>query len=276
MRTNPVLTTSVFARERADLATIRPMTAEGAAMKALLLLALVGTGGGLAWSEVMGVGARASVTPWVAALIAAGLVALAGTVWPRRSAALALAHALLLGVGLGGVAAVSTGIESGVVLHLAAAGPATVFALLFASNAGLLRRPVRVGSGLMVAAGGLLFTQALALVLDLFGAGMPLLIGLPPLAAALVVVSTGLLGLLLVRDLDSLELEAEMGAPPHMEWHGALALVSAVLWLWFQPLVLVGFGVGNALRGLVGAGEGGARGGAERARALRMVDPDAS
>ncbi|HUH11496.1 MAG TPA: Bax inhibitor-1/YccA family protein [Longimicrobiales bacterium] len=234
---NPLFTLPVFAKERADLATIRPMTVEGSALKALLLVGL-GLGGlVIGYARAVEAGPRGSLLPWLLCLAAAVLLALGARSLTRAAPLLGPGQALLQGLGLGGLAGALVPIAGAAPLHAAGVSLATVFALLFASNAGLLGRG-RARAWAAVLVGGLLFAQVLVMLLEFFGLAVPLLPALPAWGVVLACAAGALLTTLLLRDVDALELEAERGAPPHMEWYAAQGLLAQALWLWIQPLVL--------------------------------------
>lgn len=237
MRLNPLFRPSIFARERADLATIRPMTVEGSALKALLLVGLALAALVMGYARALAAGPRAGALPWALCLLGAALLAFLARRWTRGSVLLAPGQALLQGLGMGGLAGALASLGGAAPLHAVGVAVSSVFALLFASNAGLLARG-RVRAWVAILSGGLLFSQVLAMLLELMGVAVPLLTALPAWGIALACVAAALMATLLQRDVDALELEAERGAPPHMEWYAAQGLLAQALWVWVQPVVL--------------------------------------
>ena len=77
------------------------------------------------------------------------------------------------------------------------------------------------------------------MILNLFGAGLPLIYGNGPWGIAISVFIVIIAALNLVLDFDFIEHGAATGAPKYMEWYAAFGLLVTLVWLYLEILRLL-------------------------------------
>ncbi|MCW5559121.1 MAG: Bax inhibitor-1/YccA family protein [Verrucomicrobiae bacterium] len=235
---NPVLRNDPFASARPTGAV---MTIGGAVWKTVFLLLLAVVTGSVTWVQFNAHGA-AVVLPWVlvSSLVAFG-VAVGVSFKPNWAPALAPVYGLLEGVVLGGISAWYTAQYPGKGIAVAAAGGtvATLAGLLFAYQTGLIRATPAFKRGVIAATLGILLFYFASMVLGLFGIRIPGVFesGWVGIGFSLFVVAIAAMNL--VIDFDFIEQSARSGAPKHMEWYAAFALMVTLVWLYLEILRLL-------------------------------------
>lgn len=233
---NPALTSKTFTE------LTRPgesaMTIGGTVNKTFLLLTLVTLGAGISWNQA-GIGSPVTMPLLLVGTFGGLLMALATIFRPTWARITAPLYALLEGLALGAISALTEARTPGVALPAVGLTFATLFALLTAYRSGLIRATENFKLGVVAATGGVAIFYLVTLALSLFGIHLPMMHegGLLGIGISLVVVVIAALNLVL--DFDFIEQGAREGAPAHMEWYGAFGLMVTLVWLYLEMLRLL-------------------------------------
>ena len=248
MRTaNPALKTTTFSSARAfAMDDSQRMTVQGAATKTLILLLLAVGAAIFVWTkffafapEQYAEGAQA-VTPWLIGGSLGGLIVAFIVIFkPGSAPVLAPAYAALQGLALGGISAVFEASWPGIVVPAVGLTFGTLFVMMTAYKTGLIRVTDKFRMGVISATGAIFLFYLLSFLLGLFGVRMPLLHGGGLLGIGISVAFIVVAALNLVLDFDLIEQGARSGAPKHMEWYGAFALMVTLVWLYMEMLRLL-------------------------------------
>jgi len=242
---NPVLRESTFLDSGSGLMITRDgqaMTLNGTVNKtgALLLMAVVTAA--FAWSQ--SISADGMVSPAAGIYMIAGAIgslifALATSLKPTWAPITAPIYALVEGLFLGSISAVYEARFHGIVFQAVLLTFGTLLALLLVYRSGMIKATENFKLGIAAATGGIALVYLATMVLGIFGVRMPLLhdSGLIGIGFSLVVVVVAALNLVL--DFDFIESGVEQGAPKHMEWYSAFALMVTLVWLYIEFLRLL-------------------------------------
>ncbi|MFM7206876.1 MAG: Bax inhibitor-1/YccA family protein [Planctomycetaceae bacterium] len=250
MRTgNPALNATTFEsfgayRDEAAVAADR-MTILGTVHKTLFLLTLAIVSACFTWSRAVAEAAPGaaigSVAGWVAVggivAFVTGLVVCFRHAWaPYLAPVYAVAEGLLLG-------GVSAGFEAqypGIVVQAVGCTFGTLFCLLLAYQSGMIRATENLKLGIVAATGGIALLYLVTFLAGLFGFSLfSSLYGSGIVGVGFSVVVVVIAALNLVLDFDYIEQAADRGAPRHLEWYGAFALMVTLVWLYLEILRLL-------------------------------------
>lgn len=234
---NPVFRNDPFATASAQLGRAAAMTVGGVIGKTAFFLALATATGAATWvAAARGV----NVMPAVIGGAAGGLVfALITAFKPRWAAFTGMLYALCQGVLLGGLSAHFNAQYPGIAVAAAGCTVATLAGMLFAYQTGLIRATNSFRRGVVAATLGIFLFYAATWVLGFFGLRVPGVFdsGWVGIGFSLFVVVIAALNLVL--DFDFIEKGARAGAPKHMEWYAAFALMVTLVWLYLEILRLL-------------------------------------
>lgn len=244
MRTgNPALNENTFNSmefARSDFAAGR-MTIQGAAGKTMILLGFAFATAIFSYGQVVGPN-PGNVLGWciggaIVALISGLAISFVPTWAPFLAPVYALSEGLLLG-GISGIYELKFP-GSGIVLQAASATFGTLFALLLAYQARLIRATENFKLGVFAATGGIAVVYLIGFVGRFFGWQIPLIheSGLVGIGFSIFVVIIAALNLVL--DFDFIEEAANRGAPKYLEWVGAFGLMVTLVWLYIEMLRLL-------------------------------------
>jgi uncharacterized YccA/Bax inhibitor family protein len=248
---NPVLGENVFSHSAAGG---QVMTVQGAVNKTLILLALVLLPAAWIWSQILRpasdvmLGYEASAAPvssgmWMPFIIGGGILgfilALVTVFKKEWSMVTAPLYALCEGFVLGGISAFFERMYPGIVMQAVALTIGTLFCLLMAYKAGLIRVTEKFRTGMLVATGAIALIYLVTIVLGFFNIRVPYIHegGIIGIGFSLFVV--GIAALNLVLDFDFIERGEEAGAPKYMEWYSAFGLMVTLIWLYMEILKLL-------------------------------------
>jgi uncharacterized YccA/Bax inhibitor family protein len=213
------------------------MTIQGAVGKTAVLLVLALITGSATWTLAQ---KGAPVWPFCAGAGLLGfLIAIALMFKQSWSPVLAPVYGMLEGIVLGGVSAGFEQQYPGIVVAAAGATVATLAALLFAYQSGLIRATESFKRGVIIATMGIALFYLVMMVLGFFGIQMPAINGSGLLGIGFSVVVVVIAALNLVIDFDAIEQGARAGAPKYMEWYAAFGLMVTLVWLYFEILRLL-------------------------------------
>jgi len=251
---NPTLNANTFENfgAHAGAGTLAPsgaMTIAGTVHKTLFLLALAVASACFTWSrtfavaEAGGEASLGSAAPWVAGGAIVGLIAaLAICFKPDWAWLLAPVYALAEGLFLGGISAGFEARYPGIVLQAIGCTFGTMFCLLMAYQSGLIRATENFKLGIVAATGGIAMVYLVALVMGLIFPGNSFnatIFGSGVIGIGVSVFVVAIAALNLVLDFDFIEQASERGAPKHLEWYGAFALMVTLVWLYLEILRLI-------------------------------------
>ncbi len=236
MRTsNPMMKESVFTQAIAGAGT---MTLQGAVNKTIALLALVVIGASYTWNLFYNQGPEA-VQPWMIGGLIGGFVFAMITIfkadWAPKTAPV---YAVLEGLALGGISAFFETRFPGIVIQAVGLTFGTLFALLFAYKARLIRATENFKLGVFAATGGIAVVYLISFVGRMFGWQMPVIHESGPMGILFSLFVVVVAALNLVLDFDFIE-RGDGVAPRYMEWYAAFGLILTLVWLYLELLRLL-------------------------------------
>ena len=99
----------------------------------------------------------------------------------------------------------------------------------------------RFAIGMAAALGAIFLVYMLTFVLRMFGVTVPFIHTAHPIGIAISVAVVIVAALCLVLDFDFIYKSAQYGAPKYMEWYGAFALMTTLVWLYLEILRLLSY-----------------------------------
>ncbi|MBW2473255.1 MAG: Bax inhibitor-1/YccA family protein [Deltaproteobacteria bacterium] len=236
MRTsNPMMKEKVFTQAIAGTET---MTLQGAVNKTIALLALVVIGASYSWNLYYNQGPEA-VQPWMIGGLIGGFVFAMITIfkaaWAPKTAPI---YAVLEGLALGGISAFFEARFPGIVIQAVGLTFGTLFALLFAYKARLIRVTENFKLGIFAATGGIAVVYLISFVGRMFGWQMPVIHESGPMGILFSLFVVVIAALNLVLDFDFIE-RGDGVAPRYMEWYAAFGLIVTLVWLYLELLRLL-------------------------------------
>lgn len=237
MRTaNPALSAKTF--EQTGYVEMG-MTVTGTVHRTAILLGLCVISAGFTWVKFYSAQPEAAM-PWMIGGIFGGLIMALVTVFKKSWAPVtAPLYALLEGLFLGGISAVFNQQYPGIVFQAVVLTFGTLAALLVAYRSGLIQVTQNFRLGVVAATGGIAIFYFVAIIMNMFGVGVPILYGNGILSIAISVGIVIVAALNLVLDFDFIEQGAASGAPKYMEWYGAFGLMVTLVWLYLEILRLL-------------------------------------
>ena len=236
MRTsNPMMKESVFTQTVTGAGT---MTLQGAVNKTIALLALVVIGASYSWNLFYNQGPEA-VQPWMIGGLVGGFVFAMITIfkasWAPKTAPV---YAVLEGLALGGISAFFEARFPGIVIQAVGLTFGTLFALLFAYKARLIRATENFKLGVFAATGGIAVVYLISFVGRMFGWQMPVIHESGPMGILFSLFVVVVAALNLVLDFDFIE-RGDGIAPRYMEGYAAFGLILTLVWLYLELLRLL-------------------------------------
>eukprot|EP00191_Tetraselmis_sp_GSL018_P006176 CAMPEP_0177598624 /NCGR_PEP_ID=MMETSP0419_2-20121207/12475_1 /TAXON_ID=582737 /ORGANISM="Tetraselmis sp., Strain GSL018" /LENGTH=310 /DNA_ID=CAMNT_0019091135 /DNA_START=152 /DNA_END=1084 /DNA_ORIENTATION=+ len=216
------------------------MTVNGAVDRTTILLMLTSGAAAWSWHQVFaGVMAKSALMSLTTATGIIGLIiAFATTFKPDWSPFTAPAYAVCKGLALGGISAVLEVAYPGIVVQALCATFGTLFALLAAFKAKIIRVNEGFRSVVSIATGGFFIGIMAMTLLRMFGVAIPG-IASGPLGIGIAVVSVGLAASNLLIDFDTIQMTALQGAPKWMEWYCGFSLLVTLVWMYTSILRLL-------------------------------------
>jgi uncharacterized YccA/Bax inhibitor family protein len=233
---NPALTGNAF---RVGGATYGDtMTISGAVNKTGILLVCV-TATAI-WSWNLFARAPEDALPLLAVGGIGGFIMAMVTIFKKQwSPFTAPLYALLEGLVLGSASAMLEMRYPGIAMQAVGLTFGTLFALLLAYRAGIIRATEKFKMGVFAATGGIMVFYLVQFVLGFFGVRFAAVNGSGPLGIGISLFIVVIAALNLVLDFDLIENGARAGAPKYMEWYGAFALMVTLIWLYLEILRLL-------------------------------------
>ena len=218
-----------------------PMTINGTINKLFIMFAILLTSFGVVWNQYsLGFVDKVSMLTMVG--VGVGFVLALIIAFTRKAMnVLVPIYAFCEGMALGGISAMFNASMPGIVSQAVAATFFTLFALLFAYKAGLIKATEKFRSTIIVATLGICATYLVAIVLSLFGIHTlsAALMSSSSMGIALSVIVCIVAALNLIIDFDFIEHGAQNGYGKDMEWYGAFGLMVTLVWLYIEILKLL-------------------------------------
>ena len=216
------------------------MTLSGTVNKTGLLLILVVASAAWTWQRFMVTGDPASVAGLLMLGAFGGLICAMVTIFKKEwSPVLAPIYALLEGLVLGGISAITNVRYPGIAMQAVGLTFGTMFVLLFLYSSRIIKVTQKFRLGVIAATGGIFLFYMVQMIVGFFGIRFFSLNGSGPLAIGISLVICAVAALNLVLDFDFIETGVNYGAPKYMEWYGAFGLMVTLIWLYLEILRLL-------------------------------------
>lgn len=218
------------------------MTIQGTALKTFVLLMIAFATAGFSWVRVMGGGNLnfGAVAPWmIGGMIVSLILSVIICFKPTTSPFLAPLYAAAEGVFLGGISALFELRYPGIVVMAVGCTFGTLAGLLMAYVSGLIKATENFKLGVTAATIGIGLMYLVSFIGSFFGFGIPFIHSAGWIGIGFSVFVVIIAALNLVLDFDFIEDAAERGAPKHLEWYGAFALMVTLVWLYLEILRLL-------------------------------------
>jgi uncharacterized YccA/Bax inhibitor family protein len=215
-------------------AEAQPMTLQGVVNKAGFLLLLCMGAAAFAWvnPDMRG--------PFLLVGIVGGFIAcLVGTFKPAASPIAAPAYAVLEGLALGAISQLIGQRYPGIVANavLLTFGVLGLMLMLYTSRT--IRVTDKMVKGVVAATAAVALVYVVDIVLNMFGARMPLIHESGWLGIGISLVIIGIAAFNLLVDFAVIESGVERGSPKYMEWYCGMALLVTLVWLYLEMLRLL-------------------------------------
>jgi len=216
------------------------MTLSGTVNKTGLLLILDVASAAWTWNRFMTTGDPASVGGLLMLGAFGGLICAMVLVFKKEwSPALAPIYALLEGLVLGGISAITNVRYPGIAMQAVGLTFGTMFVLLFLYSSRIIKVTQKFRLGVVAATGGIFLFYLAQMILGFFGIHFFSLNGSGALGIGISLVVCAVAALNLVLDFDFIERGVNYGAPKYMEWYGAFGLMVTLIWLYLEILRLL-------------------------------------
>jgi uncharacterized YccA/Bax inhibitor family protein len=148
-------------------------------------------------------------------------------------------YALLEGLALGGISAISEARYPGIGIKAVSLTFGTLFVLLLLYRSGLIQVTQKFRLGIIAATGGIAVFYVIEMVLGIFGIHFTTINGSSPIGILFSLFVVAIAALNLVLDFDFIEQGVTVGAPKYMEWYGAFGIMVTLVWLYLEILRLL-------------------------------------
>ena len=237
---NPLLNPQRFQSATRHFEVGELMTFNGALNKTALLTLILILGASWTWSDMSWAAPGSGMSGKMMIGLFGGLVAALATIFrPQWAPISAPIYAFLEGMFLGGISAFFEARYPGVVIPAVLLTMGILIGMLVTYRSGLIPVTQKFRVGVVAATGGVAVFYLIAMVLGMFGIGIPFLHGGGALGIGFSLVVIGIATLNLVLDFDLIARLSESGAPKQMEWYGAFSLMVTLVWLYIEILRLL-------------------------------------
>ncbi len=172
--------------------------------------------------------------------ILGGLIAcLVGTFKPATAPVAAPVYAALEGLALGAISQVFNQRYPGIVVNamLLTFGVLGIMLMLYTTRT--IRVTERLVKGVIAATAAVMLVYVVDIVLNMFGAQVPLIHEAGPLGIGISLVIVGIAAFNLLVDFAVIEGAVGSGSPRYMEWYCGMALLVTLVWLYLEILRLL-------------------------------------
>jgi len=211
------------------------MTLQGTVQKSFILLGLAAISACFTWKTSTGIGAAAGIIGALGGLLVCVVICLK----KEWAAGLAPVYAILQGLFLGLISAITDRVYTGIVAQAVMLTFGTFCALLAAYTTGMIKPSEKFKLGIVAATGGIALVYLISIVLRLLGMHMPLIHQSGVIGIAFSAFVVVIAALNLVLDFDFVENGCENRAPQYFEWYAAFGLMVTLVWLYVEILRLL-------------------------------------
>jgi uncharacterized YccA/Bax inhibitor family protein len=236
---NPALGENTF-RGQYGITDTAAMTLSGTVNKTgILLLCAIATAG-YTWHLFLQSHQPTDVAPFMLVGLFGGFICGMVTVLKKEwSPVTAPIYALLEGLVLGGLSAITDLRYPGIGIQAVSLTFGTLLVLLLAYSSGLIPVTQKLRLGIVAATGGIMVFYLAELLLGFFGIHFTSINGSGAIGIAFSLFVVAIAALNLVLDFDFIEQGVKVGAPKYMEWYGAFGIVVTLVWLYLEILRLL-------------------------------------
>ncbi len=239
---NPTLSEGRFAQYRGANFAGQAMTLQGAVNKTLILLVICFLSAGYVWTNFFAdpKGNAGMVTSLLTVGAIAGFVVAIVTVFKNSwSPVTAPLYALLQGLLLGGISALTESQYPGIAIQAVGLTFAVCVVMLAAYSSGVIKVTEKFQLGVIAATGGIAIFYLVSMVLGFFGVQAPLIFDNSWMGIGFSVFVVVIAALNLVLDFEMIRVLSTNGAPKFMEWYAAFGLMVTLVWLYLEILRLL-------------------------------------
>jgi uncharacterized YccA/Bax inhibitor family protein len=220
------------------------MTIRGTMNKFGLMFIMLLGGASFTWSLFYKSGAEA-VMPWMWGSLIGGMIIAFIIIFKKTWAPfLALGYGLLEGLFLGAISAfydsAFSAMYPSIIMHAVLLTFGCAAAMYFFYKTGLIKATGTFKKVIMIATASIGIFYLVAMVMRLFGTGMPYLHDNGPIGIGISVFIVAIAALNLILDFDMMDQGAAQGAPKYFEWYCAFGLMVTLVWLYLEILRLLG------------------------------------
>lgn len=235
---NPALRERIF-ESAIRLPGEATMTVNGTAWKTLVLLAVAVFSGSFPWGAIMDGRTHVMMPALLTGMIGGLVVALVTIFKPHLARWTAPIYAALQGLFLGAITALYHLQYAGLPVLAVMLTAAVFVTMLLVYRSGLIQVTDRFRMVIVSAIAGIMLLYVATILLSFFGINMPVVRDATPIGIGFSVVVVAIASLALLLDFDLVDQGVKGGAPAHMEWYGAFALMVGLVWLYIEILRLL-------------------------------------
>jgi uncharacterized YccA/Bax inhibitor family protein len=236
---NPALGENTF-RGQYGITDAAAMTLSGTVNKTGILLLCALATASYTWHLFLQSHQPADVAPFLLVGLFGGFICGMVTVFKKEwSPVTAPIYALLEGLVLGGLSAITDLRYPGIAIQAVSLTFGTLLVLLLAYSSGLIPVTQKLRLGIVAATGGIMVFYVAELLLGFFGIHFTSINGSGAIGIAFSLFVVAIAALNLVLDFDFIEQGVKVGAPKYMEWYGAFGIVVTLVWLYLEILRLL-------------------------------------
>lgn len=237
---NPALSDKIFRTSTMEATGEGTMTVKGTLNKFLFIFLMAMCSSVYSWIAYT---KGQNVTPMIFIGVFGGLgLAILMSFKMHLAKYLAPAYGLAEGLFLGAISAMFSQFYDGIVMQAILLTFGVVIAMWTLYRTRIIKVTHKLRMVIVGATVGIFIFYALTWILSFFNVYIPFMSieggGSFGIIFSLIVVGIAALNLLL--DFDFIERGTQMGAPKHMEWYGAFALMVTIVWLYIEILRLLG------------------------------------
>jgi uncharacterized YccA/Bax inhibitor family protein len=216
------------------------MTLSGTVNRTAILLICALATAAWTWNTYMQTHDPASVGGLLMVGTFGGLIAALVTIFKKEwSPVTAPIYALLEGLALGGISAIFDQRYPGIAMQAVGLTFGTLFALLLAYKAGLIKVTRTFQMGVFAATGGIMLFYLAQMILGFFHINFTSVNGSGPIGIGFSLIVVTVAALNLVLDFNFVEQGVSYGAPKYMEWYSAFGIMVTLVWLYLEMLRLL-------------------------------------
>jgi uncharacterized YccA/Bax inhibitor family protein len=216
------------------------MTLSGTVNKTGILLICAFATAAWTWYRFLASRDIADVAPLLLVGAVGGFIVALVTVFKKEwSPVTAPIYALLEGLVLGGISAMTELRYPGIAIQAVSITFGTLFVLLLAYSSRIIKVTEKFRLGVIAATGGIMVFYLLQMVLGFFGIRFTTVNGSGMIGIGISLFICAIAALNLVLDFDFIERGVNYGAPKYMEWYGAFGIMVTLIWLYLEVLRLL-------------------------------------